>query len=108
MAFFQTKHLRIHDVDDDIAVLVLNRDQSPINILDAALLDDVERAIDALAKANQHRLLVILSGKSKNFCHGPAPAVLVNWKKEDFASWAERGQRVCVQLADLAIPSTCV
>lgn len=108
MAFFQTKHLRVSNLTDDVAVLVLDREQSPANLVDPSLLDDLDRALDAVVKANQHRLLVILSGKAGNFCHGPSPALLASWKKDDFHSWAERGQRVCGKLSALPIPSVCV
>ncbi len=108
MAFFQTRHLRINEVSADVAVLVLDRDASPTNILDLPMLDDLERALDAVINAKRHRLLAILSGKPDDFCHGPTPALLAKWKKADFASWAERGQRLCAKLADMPIPSLCV
>ncbi len=108
MAFFQTKHLRIINLSDGIAVLVLDRDQNAINMLDPALLGDLDRALDAMIDANEHRLLVILSGKRGNFCQGPTPAILSSWNKDAFHAWAERGQRLCAKLVEMPIPSLCV
>jgi 3-hydroxyacyl-CoA dehydrogenase/enoyl-CoA hydratase/3-hydroxybutyryl-CoA epimerase len=108
MAFFQAKHLWIKRLADGVAVLVLDREQSPVNYLDPAMLDDLDRALDAVNKAGDIRLLVIRSGKTANFCHGLSPAFVASWKKEDFLAWSERGQKVCGKLADMPIPSACV
>jgi 3-hydroxyacyl-CoA dehydrogenase / enoyl-CoA hydratase / 3-hydroxybutyryl-CoA epimerase len=108
MALFQTKHLWIDQVGDDIAVLILDRHQTPTNFLDLELLSDLERALDAVVQANRHRLLILRSGKEANFCHGPSPALLKDWTKDDFRTWSERGQKLCARLAELPIPSACL
>lgn len=108
MAFFQTKHLWVKALPDGVAVLVLDREQNAFNFLDQTLLDDLERALDAVAKADDTRLLVIRSAKTTNFCHGPGPGVMGKWKPGDFPRWSERGQAVCAKLSDLPIPSMCV
>ncbi len=108
MAFFQAKHLWIKQLSDGVLVLFLDREQSPANFLDFAMLDDLDRALDAVTKAENVRLLVIRSAKTANFCHGPSPALLASWKKDDFLAWAQRGQQVCGKLAEMATPSACV
>src|SRR5947207_2064499 len=108
MALFQSKHLWVRQLPDGVAVLTLDRDQFPVNYLDPAMLDELERALDAVTKAADLRLLVIRSGKTANFCHGATTALLATWRKDDFIAWTERGQRVCNKLADMAIPSLCV
>lgn len=108
MALFQSKHLWVRQLPDGVAVLTLDRDQSPVNHLDPAMLDELDRALDAVAKTADLRFLVIRSGKTANFCHGVATALLATWKKADFAAWTERGQQFCSKLADLPIPSICV
>ncbi len=108
MAFFQAKHLWIKELADGVAVLVLDREQMPANFLDPAMLDELDRALDAIAEAQQHRLLVIRTAKSANFCHGPSPGLLASWQKDDFLAWAERGQKVCSKLAELPMPSVCI
>ncbi len=107
MAFFQA-HLWTKELADGVLVLVLDRQQMPANFLDPAMLDELERALDTIAAAQRHRLLAVLSAKSANFCHGPSPGLLASWKRDDFLSWAERGQRVCSKLADLPMPSVCI
>jgi 3-hydroxyacyl-CoA dehydrogenase/enoyl-CoA hydratase/3-hydroxybutyryl-CoA epimerase len=108
MAFFQAKHLWIKELADGVVVLVLDREQMPANFLDPAMLDELDRALDAIAQAQQHRLLVIRTAKSANFCHGPSPGLLASWQKDDFLAWAERGQKVCSKLAALPMPSVCI
>src|SRR6266566_3186643 len=96
MALFQNKHLWIKQLSDGVAVLVLDRDHSAFNFLDPVMLEDLDRALDAVAK-EPVRLLVIRSGKTTNFCHGPSPALLKNWTKNDYAAWTERGQKLCTK-----------
>ena len=108
MALFQTKHLWVQQLPDGVAVLVLDRDQSPANFLDPVMLDDLDRALDAVIQGKQLRLLVIRSAKTANFCHGPSPSLLASWNKDDLMAWCERGQKACSKLADMAIPSACV
>jgi 3-hydroxyacyl-CoA dehydrogenase / enoyl-CoA hydratase / 3-hydroxybutyryl-CoA epimerase len=108
MVFFQSKHLWVKQLDDGVAVLTLDREQSPLNYLDPDMLDEIEHALDAITQANVFRLLVIRSGKPANFCHGATTALLATWKKDDFTAWTECGQRVCSKLADMTIPSICV
>ncbi len=108
MAFFQARHLWIKQLGDGVAVLMLDRDGGQFNLIDPAVLDDLERALDAVAGAGDLRLLVIRSAKAANFCHGPSPSLLSGWSKDDFLRWAEVGQRVCSKVADLPMPSVCV
>jgi 3-hydroxyacyl-CoA dehydrogenase/enoyl-CoA hydratase/3-hydroxybutyryl-CoA epimerase len=108
MAFFQTKHLWIKSLPDQVAMLMLDRDQSPANYLDPKMLDDLDQALDALRESSEFRLLIIRSAKNVNFCTGPSPAVLANWTAADFRAWARRGQGVCNKLATMAMPSACV
>lgn len=108
MAFFQSKHLWVQQLAEHVAVLVLDREQSNVNHLDPAMLEEFEQALDAVIAANAFRLLAIRSGKSGNFCHGPSPALLASWRPDDFRAWCERGQAVCNKLADAPIPSICI
>jgi len=108
MAFFQTTHLWIKQLPDGVAVLMLDREQSQANFLDLPMLDELERAFDAVAGNRDLRLLVIRSAKSANFCTGPSPTILASWTNDDFLTWARRGQDVCNKLANLAVPSACV
>lgn len=108
MAFFQAAHVWIKDLPDGVAALILDRHGLPANFLDPAMLDELERAIDALAQANRHRLLIVRSAKAANFCHGPSTGLLASWSKADFSTWAERGQRVCEKIAALPMPSVCI
>jgi 3-hydroxyacyl-CoA dehydrogenase/enoyl-CoA hydratase/3-hydroxybutyryl-CoA epimerase len=108
MAFFQAKHLWIKELADGVAVLVLDREQMPANFLDPAMLDELDRALDVIAAAQRHRLLVVRTAKSANFCHGPSPGLLASWQIDDFRAWAERGQKVCSKLAELPMPSVCI
>lgn len=108
MALFQAKHFWIKQLGDGVAVLMLDREGGQFNFIDPPLLDDLDRALDAVAAADGIRLLVIHSAKTANFCHGPSAAHLSSWTRADYASWAERGQQVCSKLAELPMPSACV
>ncbi|HZZ82453.1 MAG TPA: 3-hydroxyacyl-CoA dehydrogenase NAD-binding domain-containing protein [Gemmataceae bacterium] len=108
MAFFQSKHVWVKQLGDGVAALMLDRQQMPANFLDFAMLDDIERALDAIAEAKRYRLLFVRSAKTANFCHGPSAGLVASWTAADFTAWAERGQKVCGKLADLPIPSVCV
>jgi 3-hydroxyacyl-CoA dehydrogenase/enoyl-CoA hydratase/3-hydroxybutyryl-CoA epimerase len=108
MAFFQATHLWIEELADDALVLVLDRQQTPANFLDPAMLDDLDRALDVIGQTQKCRLLVIRTAKSANFCNGPSPGLLASWRKDDFLAWSERGQKMCGKLAELPMPSVCV
>lgn len=108
MAFFQSQHVWIKHLADGVATLVLDRQDSPTNFLDPAMLEDVSRAIDAMLQSGQYRLLIIRSGKTANYCHGISYRQLLTWTEKDFASWADAGQKICGKLTDLSIPSVAV
>lgn len=108
MAFFQSKNLWVKQLTDGVAVLLLDRQDSQVNFIDPAMLDELNGALDVLGDAPAIRLLVIRSAKAANFCHGPAPALLSSWTHDDFLAWADLGQKVCSKLADLPMPSACV
>lgn len=105
MALFQAKHLRVQPLGEGILLLVLNRHQSSSNLIDLELLAELDRALDAIHDA---RLLVIRSTKAAGFAHGPSPALVASWNKDQFRTWCERGQQVCTKLAQLSVPSTCI
>lgn len=108
MAFFQTKHLWVKPIADDVAVLVLDRAQGAANVLDRTLLDDLDRALEAIAGESRFRLLVLRSAKAGQFCVGPGHADFLPWKPSDYVEWSRRGQEVCNRLAELKVPSVCV
>jgi 3-hydroxyacyl-CoA dehydrogenase / enoyl-CoA hydratase / 3-hydroxybutyryl-CoA epimerase len=108
MAFFQTRHAWIKQLGDGVLVLFLDREQSPFNFLDFAVLDDLDRALDKVIQAADVRLLVIRSAKQANFCYGPSPTLLASWQRNDFLGWTRRGQELCNKLAEMATPSACV
>ena len=61
-----------------------------------------------LTQASSYRLLIIRSGKAASFAHGPSPALLCKWTRDEFLAWAEQGQKLCGKLAHLSIPSVAV
>jgi 3-hydroxyacyl-CoA dehydrogenase/enoyl-CoA hydratase/3-hydroxybutyryl-CoA epimerase len=102
---FQSRLLRVKHFGD-AAVILLDRERSATNFVDLAMLDDLDKALDDIAKNAKARLLVIRSTKD-SFCHGTGPNAVAGWKAEDFAKWAEHGQQVCTKLNQLALPSVC-
>lgn len=108
MAFFQSKHVWVQQLGDGVGVLIMDRQQSPTNYLDNEMLDEIDCAVDAIVNAKSFKLLVIRSGKSGSFCHGPTPPMLVRWSESDFLAWSERGQKLCCKLAEMPIPSACL
>lgn len=107
MALFQGKHVRTARLDDGVAGLVLDHPGSADNALDLAMLDDIDRALDALA-SDGFRLLILQSAKPGVFCTGTTYARCKDWTPEQFRHWCERGQQVCRKLAESPIVSVAV
>ncbi|MSU79662.1 MAG: hypothetical protein EXS16_16440 [Gemmataceae bacterium] len=107
MALFQGKYVRTVRLDDGVVGLVLDHPASADNALDLAMLDDIERALDALAN-DGYRLLILQSGKRGVFCTGSSFARCKDWTPEQFQRWCERGQQVCRKLAESALISVAV
>lgn len=107
MALFQGKHVRTTRLDDGVAGLVLDHPGNADNALDLAMLDDIDRALDALAK-HGYRLLILQSGKPGVFCTGTTFVRCKDWTPDQFLRWSERGQQVCRKLAESAMVSVAV
>src|SRR5262245_30455279 len=109
MAFFQADNLWVNQLADGVADLVLDVLGSDINLLNAAVLDDLEHAFDAVSAGSQFRLLLLRSSKPASFCHGIDLKYLAELKsRETMIELSQRGQRLCERLFNLAIPSVAL
>ncbi len=96
------------DVADDVAVLVLDCDAKS-NALTPAVVDEMHVALDRITADGGFGLLVLCSGKAASFAHGPDPAWLAaHGTPQELTDFAERGQRLCGRIADMALPSVAV
>src|SRR5262245_19452870 len=109
MAFFQADNLWVNQLADGVADLVLDVLGSDINLLNAAVLDELERALDAVAAGSQFRLLMVRSSKPASFCHGIDVNYLAELTtREAFSALSQRGQHLCERLHTLNIPSVAL
>lgn len=109
MAFFQSKTLWVNQLADGVAELVLDRPGAIVNLIDAALLDDLEQALERIEAEPRFELLLVRSAKSGSFCHGLRLAFLSSLTAADeFIALARRGQSLCARLAQLKMPSVAV
>ncbi|MBI3411023.1 MAG: enoyl-CoA hydratase/isomerase family protein [Planctomycetes bacterium] len=109
MAFLQADNLWVNQLADGVADLVLDVLGSDLNLLKPAVLDELERALDAVARSSQFRLLMLRSSKPASFCHG---IDFNHWaelaRSDDFVALSQRGQRLCDRLVNLPIPSVAL
>ncbi len=107
MALFQGKHARTARLDDGVAALTLDHSANADNAIDLAMLDDIDRAIDALA-GDDFTLLIVQSGKPGVFCSGSSFERCKDWTPGQFDRWCVRGQQVCRKLAESTMVSVAV
>src|SRR4051794_7764966 len=109
MAIFQTNNLWVAQLADGVAELVLDAQNSKVNVVTAALVADLEQALDRLAGAGPFDLLVVRTAKANSFCNDLDPHWLAALTKPDeFADLARRGQALCDCLVKLPFPTIAV
>lgn len=99
------RHLRHSLRDDGVAVITIDRDESAVNALSSALLDELGQVVERIS-IERPRGVVFLSGKDGGFSPG---ADLDEF--QGFAARGEvdaaikRGQDVFTAIANLAVPT---
>ena len=94
---------------DAIAVLTIDQPGAKVNILDEALWNELEAAVDSLAKRTDLKGLIIASGKPGVFIAGADLKLLVNASGPNdpaVRAFIERGLQVLEKLESLPFP-TC-
>ncbi len=91
---------------EEVAVLTLDRPEA-LNALSAAILEEIDRNLDAVARTDARALLVTGAG-SKAFCAGADIKELTGRTLGEQKRGAEFGQAVFGRLADLPMPSVAV
>jgi enoyl-CoA hydratase len=89
--------------DGAVATLTLNRPDK-LNVLDAALLDALEAAIERLSNDVSIRVAVLTGAGEKAFAAGADIAAMVTMSPDQAKSFSEKGQRVCAAIEDAPFP----
>jgi 3-hydroxyacyl-CoA dehydrogenase / enoyl-CoA hydratase / 3-hydroxybutyryl-CoA epimerase len=108
MAFFQTENLFVNQLADGVADLVLDVPGETVNGLTSAVLADFDKALELVANNEAFALLLIRTGKKHSFCAGLTAKVLAEMAPGDFGEMASRGQKLCVKLANLRLPTVAI
>jgi 3-hydroxyacyl-CoA dehydrogenase/enoyl-CoA hydratase/3-hydroxybutyryl-CoA epimerase len=109
MAFFQTESLWINQLADGVAALILDVPDRKVNVLNAQVLADLEKALECVSADQRFRLLIIRSGKPDHFCAGADINEFAAARTPDeFSAMSARGQKVFDQLANLRMPTVAV
>jgi 3-hydroxyacyl-CoA dehydrogenase / enoyl-CoA hydratase / 3-hydroxybutyryl-CoA epimerase len=108
MPLLQSKNLRVLDLADGVAAVVLDC-EGKSNALTPAVVDEVDAALGRIAQTGRFRLLVFCSGKAASFAHGPDPAWLsAHGTPDALQAFARRGQLLCAKIAESPLPSVAV
>lgn len=91
---------------EEFAVLTIDRPEA-LNALSFALIGDIGRCLDEVAKSSARALLVTGTG-TKAFCAGADIAELTNRDLEAQKRGAEFGQQVFARLDTLPMPSVAI
>lgn len=101
--------------DGDVAVVVLDLPDAPVNTLRADVVDELDRALDAAEAAPDVRGIVVLSGKPDSFVAGADVTMLAGvTTAEDGVALSRAGQRAfdriegCTRPVVAAIHGTCL
>jgi 3-hydroxyacyl-CoA dehydrogenase/enoyl-CoA hydratase/3-hydroxybutyryl-CoA epimerase len=109
MALYQTDNLRVEQLADGVAMLVLDLAGRSINVFTRSLFADLDQALDRVAAEPSVKLLIIRSGKGSGFLAG---ADLREFAGITSAVEAEAisalGQRVFDKLAGLRVPTVAM
>ncbi len=93
--------VRLDWTDSRMAIMTLDMPGKSANVLTAAMLDDLERALDVLDKERDLRGLVIRSAKPRIFVAGAdlvAIARSLDWPDEAIVAFCRRGQTMFERL----------
>ena len=91
---------------DEFALITLNRPKA-LNALSFAILDELDAAIDRVAKTDARAVFITGAG-DKAFCAGADIRELRHREPISRKRGAEKGQAVFVKLSELPIPSIAV
>ncbi|MFO0865779.1 MAG: enoyl-CoA hydratase-related protein [Gemmataceae bacterium] len=100
MAFFQAKTTWVQPLGDDIAVVTIDP-PSRVTVLDLALLDDLNAAVEAVAKEPRFEVVCIRSAKSNSFAQNLEPAAWGELSAEDADRLCAAGQRLVRQIVEM-------
>lgn len=99
-----------HEIDaDGILTLTFDRPDSKVNLLDRATLQLLDEILEALARRDDVRGVLVESAKPGHFLAGLDVAVLASLKDAyEAAQGARQGQEVFSRLATSPVPSACL
>ena len=96
-------------LDNDIATLCFDLEDSPVNILSADVLRSLDAKLDELKSAKNIKLLKVTSGKEGIFIAGADISEIENLKDEEEAYEVVReGQKILSKISALPYPTLAV
>jgi 3-hydroxyacyl-CoA dehydrogenase/enoyl-CoA hydratase/3-hydroxybutyryl-CoA epimerase len=110
-----SRAFRLDQLDDGLATLTFDEPDKKVNVFSRSVLAELDNRIDELAKSDDIRCLVLVSGKSGNFIAGADIEEIANVSDSAEAEAGVRiGQRLFNSWSDLPFPTvaairgTCV
>ncbi|MCI0681109.1 MAG: enoyl-CoA hydratase-related protein [Gemmataceae bacterium] len=108
MAWLQLTHLWVEDAAQGMAVLVLDG-PGKRNYLDAAILENIERALSAIEAEPRFNVCVIRSKKGGSFCHGVSAATFAGLPSPaEWEAFLQQGLGLCDRLRQSRIPTVAL
>ena len=103
------KHWRLETDADQILWLYFDKQNSSVNTLDQAVMEELSSIIDALAHDHSHKGLILASAKKSGFIAGADIAQFTKFKDIDTAYLAVRqGQQILDNLEALKMPTVAM
>ncbi|MFQ5669347.1 MAG: 3-hydroxyacyl-CoA dehydrogenase NAD-binding domain-containing protein [Acidobacteriota bacterium] len=97
--------MAVERIEEGVAVVILDRPDSPVNAIDADVLVDLEHLLDHLEAAPPSGGAVFLSGKD-HFCVGADISLIESLESAEAArAGSRRGQELFCRLAELPCPT---
>jgi len=103
------KHWEIQTDDNHIFWLGINRADTVVNAINAEVLDELNAALQDIAKQTDAKGLIVYSGKKKGFIAGADVKVFSTFKSpEEAVEFLRKGQAVFARLEALTIPTVAM
>lgn len=88
----------------DVGRLIFDQPGKPVNVMNAAAQDDLEKALQE-ANRDKPAVLVLMSGKPGTFIAGADVFEMTEYSRDELDAYLKRGQELFARIEDFAAPT---
>lgn len=96
-----------YEREGDVGRIIVDQPGKPVNVMNAAALNDLEKALDA-AQRDRPPLLVLASGKPGTFVAGADVFEMTGYSRDELDAYLKRGQELFSRIEDFPAPTVAL